>query len=147
MQMFIDSTAFMDDCMSNLVSLGNRIEELVKGHIVNQDLPWKPLSDITVAFKGHTDIYIETGGLYDSLRVETMFTGQNQAEMVVYPSGTNEHSGISHQVIANWLEYGLNAAHIPPRPLWRVVYEEMQTTPEFENMSSTLLKAMLPGKM
>jgi hypothetical protein len=147
MNMFINSDDFMNDCMENLTALGNKIEELIKGHIISQDLPWKPLSDITVAFKGHSDIYIETGDLYDNIRVETMLTGSKQMEMVVYPSGTNVHSGISYQVIANWLEYGLNAAHIPPRPLWRVVYEEMQSTPEFENMAATLLKTAMPGKM
>ena len=147
MKDFIDSNAFMDDCMANLSSLGTKIEELIKGHIINQDLPWKPLSEITVAFKGHSDIYIETGDLYDNIRVETMFTGPKEAEMVVYPSGTNKHSGISYQVIANWLEYGCNAAHIPPRPLWRVVYEEMQSTSEFENMASTLLKTAIPGRI
>lgn len=130
--MYLWTEDFFQDCMSEFVRLGQKIEGMLKSHIVENDLPWPKLSEITVAFKGHDHIFIETGQYYDGIRLETNYTGRLQAELLVYPTGSNEHSGISYDQIAFWQEYG--TTRIPPRPLWTPVFIEMQETEEYKRL-------------
>jgi hypothetical protein len=125
---------FFQACMEDFVKVGQKAEELLKTHIIEQDLPWKPLSEVTVSLKGHDVIFIETGKYYDGIRLETAYTGKAQATFLVYPSGTNENSGVTYDQIAFWQEYG--TTKIPSRSLWRVVVMEIQETVEFKRLAS-----------
>lgn len=125
---------FFQDCMDDFVKLGQKIEELLKTHIIEQDLPWRKLSEVTIKLKGHDTIFIETGDYYDGIRLETSYKGKYQAELLVYPSGLNKKSGINYDQIAFWQEYG--TTKIPSRPMWRVVVTELKDTEEFRKLAS-----------
>jgi hypothetical protein len=125
---------FFQECMKLFSALGQKIEDMLKTHIVEQDLPWKPLAEYTIRLKGHDVIFIETGDYYDGIRLETAYTGKFRAELIVYPSGTNKKSGIDYDQIAFWQEYG--TTKIPSRPLWRVVVSELKDTEEFRKLAS-----------
>lgn len=102
------------------------IKQRMIDHIENQDLPWKPLSPITIKLKGHDKIYIETGELKESIGIikidgrikYTLFVGWQKGQ-------THKASGNDINELMIWLEYG--TSKMPARPLIRPVKEEMKS--------------------
>ena len=106
---------------------GEYILQKLRDHIDRQDLGWKPLAERTIALKGGDDtIYIETGELREALSVRRVKSSTKGSVIIVGASPWKSHSA-SGQKLSNimmWLEYGTDK--IPPRPLIRPTYEEVQ---------------------
>lgn len=105
---------------------GELVLDKLKGHITHQDLNWTPLSPRTIEIKGHNTIYVETGTLLNSLEVRRIKSKATGSTIIVgaSPWMTHKPSGRKMSEIMGWLEYGTN--RIPPRPLIRPTYEEVQ---------------------
>lgn len=98
--------------------IANEIRRRVRGHIRNQDLPWKAASR---SKKGDKLLY-ETGTYYDNIKVW-------QSSLVTYV-GVQKHviqprSKKPVYLIAQIHERGSRRKGIPRRPLWRPTYLEM----------------------
>jgi hypothetical protein len=96
---------------------------IIQGHIANQDLPWKPLSESTLRQKDNKLIYIESGELVSELAVKKI---EKNKYFVGAPQGiTHSQSGLDVSKLMEYLEYGTD--RIPPRPLIKPSYEEFQS--------------------
>ena len=103
---------------------GNLLVEKIKGHITSQDLGWSPLAESTIRKKGGSMIYVETGSLLASIQAKEVFGG---GDLTIQVGAEGGHpSGESASQILEWLEYGTHK--MPPRPLIRPTFEEMQDT-------------------
>jgi hypothetical protein len=103
----------------------NKIAQIVKGHLRNQDLPWRPLSDYYLAHKkeNRDKILIETWKYYESIKV--------YREKNVFSVGVRKdrfHPSINGRIsmasLAMIHENGTNnlfgkGIRLPKRPLWK----------------------------
>lgn len=105
---------------------GELVLEKMKGHIEAQDLSWTPLAERTVELKGgDTTVYVETGELSNGLCVRRIKSSTKGSTIFVGASPWKRHSGgMKMSDLMIWLEYGTDK--IPPRPLVRPTYEEVQ---------------------
>lgn len=105
---------------------GELILETLQGHIDNQDLPWIPLSERTVALKGgDSTVYVETGFLRDNLQVRRIKSVQNGVTLFVGASAWKRTpDGVKFSDLMIWLEYGTDK--MPPRPLIRPTWDEIE---------------------
>ena len=105
---------------------GELILETLQGHIDNQDLPWMPLSERTVALKGgDSTVYVETGFLRDNLQVRRIKSVQNGVTLFVGASAWKRTpDGVKFSDLMIWLEYGTDK--MPPRPLIRPTWDEIE---------------------
>ena len=110
---------------AQILADGNMIVETLQGHIQAQDLPWAPIAERTIAIKGNSIIYIDTGYLMNSIKVRRVRSVANGLTIFV---GANPWTGSSsgHKLsdIMIWLEYG--TSKMPPRPLIRPTWEEVE---------------------
>lgn len=116
---------------------GNLLVETIKGHIASQDLGWTPLAESTQRKKGGSMIYVESGSLMGSIKAKEVSGGGNLTIQVGAEGG--HPSGESASQILEWLEYGTH--RIPPRPLIRPTYDEMQS--ELKAGWTDLLQSLL----
>lgn len=100
---------------------GDLVVETIKNHITSQDLGWTPLAESTVSKKGNSTIYVDTGQLLSSIQAKEVQGGDLSIQI---GAEGNHSSGVSSAQILEWLEYGTDK--IPPRPLIRPTYDEMQ---------------------
>ena len=121
---------------------GELILETLQGHIDNQDLPWIPLSERTVALKGgDSTVYVETGFLRDNLQVRRIKSVQNGVTLFVGASAWKRTpDGVKFSDLMIWLEYGTDK--IPPRPLVQPTIEEVQDLlkEHWEDLMKELIK-------
>lgn len=113
-----------------LGKIGVAVKQALQQHILNQDLPWAPLSDRTVRKKGHDTIYIETGRYVNSIETEVNSEGL-EAAVSIFPTGKYS-DGTKVDKVAFDMEFG--TSRMPSRPLWRRVAEEMLTFQEVVNI-------------
>lgn len=120
------STKIVPAYQAQLQSDGELVLERIKGHIINQDLDWIPLSPHTVALKGKDTIYIETGFLLDNLKVRKVRSPKNGVTFFIGADAwtTHQPSGEKFSDLMIYLEYG--TAKIPPRPVIRPTFEEVE---------------------
>jgi len=124
----------MGESSNALENLGKAIQKKVKQHITDQDIDWVPLSSYTIQKKGHDRIYLETLEYTKKIDFDVLKSSASKWELIVYPKGDHQASGLSMQLLAMYLEYGTKS--IPARPLWRVVFEELETMDELKALSS-----------
>ena len=95
---------------------------ILKGHIENQDLPWKKLSESWLYAKIRQglseDIYVATGEFLKGLRIKKV-KDRNIWRIGAFKEDLHKPSGLSMAKIAKVLEYGLPERGLPPRPLFR----------------------------
>ena len=106
---------------------GEMVLEKMKGHIINQDLGWTPLSPHTVELKGGDDtIMIETGTLLNGLTVRKVRSKKNGCTFFIgaSPWKTHKPSGVKLNTLMLWLDGGTDK--MPPRPLMKPTYEEVE---------------------
>jgi hypothetical protein len=127
---------YEDKCLDRLDALGRKVTSLLVGHIDAQDLPWQPLAAKTIKLKGHDVIYVESKDYKKGINWDMAQIGKYQFELVIRPTGVSKRTNTSYEQIAKWLEYGVDTeeGRIPPRPLWRVVFEEMFQTDQFQRL-------------
>jgi hypothetical protein len=113
-------------CHARLYEDGELIVKRMVEHIDRQDLPWKPLSDVTIAIKGNSQVYVDTGWLKENLSVRRMKTSPLKSTVFVgaSPWKTHKPSGKKFSELMIMLEYGTD--EIPARPLIRPTWEEMK---------------------
>lgn len=128
-------------CHARLYEDGKLVVERMVEHIERQDLPWKPLSNVTVQKKGNDMIYVETGWLKENLSVRRMKTSPLKSTIFVGASPWKVHkpSGKKFSELMVMLEYGTDK--IPARPLIRPTWEEMRK--EIENGWQEMFKDIL----
>lgn len=105
---------------------GELILEKLLEHIDNQDLNWTPLSDATIAKKGHDTIYVETGFLREHLKVRKVRAPKNGLTYFIGADAWTKHapSGLKFSDLMIYLEYGTEK--IPARPLIRPTMDEVE---------------------
>ena len=107
---------------------GEELAEIMRNHVRNQDLSWKPLAPSTVQQKGSNLIYIDTGDLLaNGFKVRALRGKQKGAKFFVGANVWTKHkpSGLKMSDVMTYLEYGTDK--IPPRPLIRPSVEEFKT--------------------
>ena len=107
---------------------GELILEKLLEHIELQDLNWTPLSETTIAQKGHDTIYVETGFLRDNLKVRKVRAPKNGLTYFIGADAWTIHkpSGLKFSDLMIYLEYGTEK--IPARPLIRPTMQEVEKT-------------------
>lgn len=104
---------------------GNLVLQTLVGHIDAQDLPWTPLSERTIAIKGNSTIYVDTGYLRNNLKVRRVRAPANGLTLFIGASAwTRAANGVKLSDLMIWLEYG--TTKMPPRPLIRPTWEEVE---------------------
>lgn len=100
--------------------------EQLQGHIDSQDLPWKELSDITVRLKQDERVYLDTGGLKDSIGMYEITSNDKEVKFFVgaSPYATNPDTGERYSDIMLYMEYG--TATQVGRPLVQPTYEDIK---------------------
>lgn len=124
----------LDPFSDKLEDLGKAIQKSVQQHIVEQDLDWAPLAHSTIRQKGFDSILMHTLEYVQKIEFEVLKSSLNQWELIVYPKGEHTASGLPMQTLAMYLEYG--TSRMPERPLWRVVFEEIEGMSEFKVLSA-----------
>lgn len=120
----LSSDYLQDAFKDKLREDGDLLVEKIKGHIISQDLGWTPLAESTERKKGGSMIYVESGSLLNSIQAKEV---QGNGDLSIQVGAEGGHpSGEDASQILEWLEYGTHK--IPPRPLIRPTYEEMQST-------------------
>lgn len=110
---------------AQILADGEMIVETLKGHIEAQDMSWTPLAERTIAIKGNSTIYIDTGTLMNSIKVRRIRSSANGLTIFVGASPWSKSSGGDKASdIMIWMEYG-NAKQ-PPRPLVRPTWDEVE---------------------
>lgn len=110
---------------AQILADGEMIVETLKGHIQAQDLPWAPIAGSTVAIKGNSLIYIDTGYLMDSIKVRRIRSVANGMTIFVGANPwTKTSSGHKLSDLMIWLEYG--TSKMPARPLIRPTWDEVE---------------------
>jgi hypothetical protein len=117
-------------CDQTLMQIGLKGEAIVKGHISNQDLPWRKLSSRHKANKirkGQSEkIYVATSTYFQSI---TSWYESKKAAYIGVKRGIMHKDGDGNSVeVANIgavLEYGSRSGRIKPRPLWRPSRKEL----------------------
>ena len=112
---------------AQLRSDGELILTRLREHIIYQDLNWTPLSPVTVRLKdGYSDVYIESGFLYDNLEVRKIRSSSSTSTIYVGASPWVYHPEAKAKLsdLMIWLEYGTDK--IPPRPLVQPTWEELE---------------------
>lgn len=129
---------------ARLMQDGKLILDKMISHIELQDLDWTPLSEKTVARKGHDEIMIETGWLKDNLGVRRIKSTVKGSTIFIGASPWKKHkpSGEKFSDIMIYLEYGTDTQ--PPRPLMRPTWEEVRK--DIENNWSMMLSDLISGK-
>lgn len=102
----------------------DRIVKAVKQHISTQSPPegviWEPLSERTIAKKGHSDFFVDTMQYYNAI--------ESWREGYIYYAGIKRgqynQNGIELSAVANELEVGNRKKKIPARPLWGPTMQE-----------------------
>lgn len=114
--------------VAQLQADGDFVLQEIKRHIEEQDLTWSPLSENTrkrQAVQGEDAIYVDTGFLYNNLRVLKVKSKANGATFFV---GADAHvttpTGSKLSDVLIWLEYG--TLDMPPRPLIRPTWEDVK---------------------
>lgn len=108
---------------------GEFVLDVMKSHIINQDLSWTPLAERTIELKGGDDtIYIETGRLLDGLTVRRIKSSNTGSTIFVGASPWKTHKNprgaeVKMSDLMIWLEYGTDK--MPPRPLIQPTYNEV----------------------
>jgi hypothetical protein len=115
--------------------VGDYLQKKILEKITQQDPSWPPLADATVAAKGSTKAWIDTGEIFTliadrGLRIE-------EGPPIQIEVGIFDHE---KAFVAMCLEYGTNGVnitarginhtsnHIPERPLFRLVFDtEIET--------------------
>ncbi len=125
---WMHSGGYLDNVQEHLKVTGNAVRNLLRGHILSQDMGWKPLHPMTIKQKEHGIVYKETDAYARRIRV-TSLRRKYGATVGITP-GTYVHtrSGKAAAEIAFINEYG--GSKIPTRPIWRPVFMEMQALPE-----------------
>lgn len=121
------STKIVPAFTARLQSDGELILEHLKNHIQRQDLDWTPLSPHTIELKnGDETIYVETGFLYNNLKVRKVRSPRNGVTFFIGADAWTVHepSGKKFSDLMIYLEYG--TATIPPRPLIRPTLDEVE---------------------
>lgn len=127
---------------ADMKKLGNAIADRVKHHITAQDLPWKPLSPITVDIKGHGIIYIDRKDYLNKINATVSPVSAEKINLTVAVKGRH-YSGLSMQSLAKILEYGNK--RIPSRPLWRPTFSEIKNLPELRDLMNLKPKFSFGG--
>lgn len=99
--------------------IANKIKAKVRGHMRNQDLPWREAS----RSKKGPKLMIETGTYYNSIKVRQLNLAITVGvdKDVIHP---RTHQPIWR--IARWQENGTKGKHrIPKRPLWEPSIKEV----------------------
>ncbi len=128
------------------IRLGSDFLKVVKNHILNQDLPWKPLSPEYERLKQEagldTGIYYAYGNYFRSLEV---WKPTNSGVVLVgirrhrYTRRLNgKKSRVELAVIAAILEFG--TSRIPKRPIWNPSIKEFGLT---AGIRATYIKHLL----
>jgi hypothetical protein len=96
--------------------VAKRLIKIVKGHILNQDLPWKALAIETQERKGHDRVYIDSFTYLTSLK----YWQKDYTVHIGIPRGIIEpRSKVELYKVAVWMEYGTKGGRrMPARPLW-----------------------------
>lgn len=116
--------------------LGTAIADKLRNHIMRQDLHWEPLSPVTIAKKGGSEIiYIETKAFLKSIHYKVVRKNKSTMQLSVNVKG--KHPGkkknkIEMQTLASYLEYGTK--FMPARPLWRPVFKNIPSMQEFKDI-------------
>ena len=120
-------------CEAQLREDGQLILDRMQEHIIEQDLPWTPLAESTIHLKdGYTDIYIDSGYLYDNIEVRRVKSSSSNVTIFVGASAWKRHpdSGLKLSDLMIYLEYGTysedGSQYIPPRPLIRPTWDEIE---------------------
>jgi len=130
-----NKTSLMLQSLPAVISKGARaalekdaktIKETIVKHIKSQDLPWAPLSPITIKLKGHDTIYVDTGELRDSISITSQKTGMLTWSILIgwKPDAIHKDSGLPYAKLIMWLEFG--TSKMPARPLIRPVEKELE---------------------
>jgi len=109
---------------SKLDEDGELVLEVMKGHIRDQDLNWRPLANSTIKKKsGNDTIYVESGWVYDNLEALKVRSNSKRGTLFIGASRNKTHpSGANFSSLLAWMEYGTEK--MPPRPLIRPSYLE-----------------------
>lgn len=124
----------LDPFFEKLKVLGKALQKRIQQHIVEQDLDWEPLAHSTIQQKGFDTVLMNTLEYLQKIEFEILKHSLNEWELIVYPKGDHSASGLSMQTLAMYLEYG--TSRMPERPLWRVVFEEIEGMNEFKALSA-----------
>ena len=119
---------------------GELIQKTIVGHIESQDLPWAPLSEKTIAIKGNSVIYVDTGYLKSNIKVRKVRAPANGLTLFIGASAWDKtKSGLKASDLMIWLEYG--TSRMPPRPLIRPTWDEVE--PIIKDNWVSLLKDLI----
>lgn len=120
-------TDFVSRLQSTMNYVAEKMGEYLAGKIAEKisrgDPDWAPNATATIAKKGSSKVYVDSGQLFDlitniekSVRVSGTFPPDNKVIRV----GIFDHD---KGLIAHWLEYGTDDGRIPERPLIRLVFD------------------------
>lgn len=113
-----------------LETVGKKGVGLLRFHIDNNDLPWRPLSEAYLEQKrseGYSsNIWKRSQDLYDSLKFEVVKKGSGSGVFMGVPKGEQTETGDQMTDIAKIHEFGALSAGIYERPLFRPTLEELK---------------------
>lgn len=96
-----------------------KLIKIVKGHIINQDLPWPKLNEHTKNAKNSSDILIDTRLYFESIN----YWWENKTIKAGVKRGLHYPSGVEISNVAAMLEFG--TSKMPDRPVWGPSLEEI----------------------
>ena len=96
--------------------VGNYLQQKILEKITQQDPSWPPLAASTIAAKGSSKAWIDTGELF-GLIADRGLCIQNGPPIEIEIGIFEDEKGF----VAQCLEYG--TIHIPERPLFRLVFD------------------------
>lgn len=107
--------------------LGKEGLQMMKDHIIRQDLDWKPLSRSWAREKGNDYVYIDTGYLLENISTRYVKGSATKSKLFIGGSAWKVHkpSGQKLSTVMYELEYGSPERNLPARPLVRIVQQEL----------------------
>jgi phage gpG-like protein len=111
-------------------AIGKEVTKSLQNHIKNQDLPWPPHSPNTKNRTGK--LLMDTKVYMKSISPRTE-SNRYSISTKIEPRGIHPKDGLRMDVLAMFHEYG--TSKMPSRPLWRIVYNEIQQMNSFKRFT------------
>jgi len=124
-----------DDAMRLLVAVQQQaIRDLSSGVHAGP-----PLAAATVARKGHTMPFYDSGAYLSNVTIEVRIRAKLHLQARVGPANVKEpRTGEPLQKVAGWLEHG--NIKVPARKMWEPLFDRIQDMPEWQSLSNVSLR-------
>ena len=114
-------TSYAESMIEFRESAATKGVEIVKGHIIRQDLDWDRLAPITEKRKGHGRKWIDSGLLLNNIA----YNANNSIIRIGVKEGVHYPNGAKLSSVMEWVEEGKKKGSVPPRPLFVPSSEEL----------------------